>query len=150
MKEGGLVLAGRHLGVLEGTQVLFQDLFDTIVLVADERSLFHATLKLSPDLVIVDLAISEKSDLCLAERLLESHSSLRLVILSVYEDISVAHRVIAAGAKGYVVRRAIGTDILPAVYAAMAGRSFVSPLVYAENDELKRLENQLAIQSGDD
>lgn len=88
MKCGRLILADRHLGVLQGSQGLLRDLFDSIVMVADEQSLIEATSDFSPDLVILDLSLSIGQDACLAERLLKCHPGLRLVVVCVHEEPS--------------------------------------------------------------
>lgn len=131
MKCGRLILADRHLGVLQGSQGLLRDLFDSIVMVADEQSLIEATSDFSPDLVILDLSLSIGQDACLAERLLKCHPGLRLVVVCVHEEPSVADRLLAAGATCFVAKRAIGTDLRPAVRAAIAGNAYVSPTVNA-------------------
>lgn len=132
MKCGRLLLADRHLGVLGGVQGLLYDLFDSVVMVADEQSLLAAASDLCPDLVIMDLSLSASQQPCLAERLLKSHLGLRLVVLSSHDEAAVADRLMAAGVAGFVVKRAVGTDLLPAVRAAIAGHTFMSPVVQAE------------------
>jgi DNA-binding NarL/FixJ family response regulator len=129
MKSSRLLLADRHLGMLGGVQSLFEDLFDSIVMVVDERSLLEAVTDLAPDLVIMDLLLSGGQGVELAERLLTSHPALRLIVLSVHEEASLADRVMATGVAGFVSKLAVGTDLLPAVRAVLAGGAFVSPAV---------------------
>jgi DNA-binding NarL/FixJ family response regulator len=131
MKCRRLLLADRHFGVLEGSQCLLRDLFGSIVMVADEQSLMEAASGLRPDLVIMDLSLAGRQEARLAERLLECHPGLRLVVLSVHEEASVADRLMAAGVAGFVVKRAVGTDLLPAVRRVLDGGTYVSPTVHA-------------------
>lgn len=133
MKNGRLLLADRHLGVLGGQQGLLQDLFDTVVMVSDEQSLMAAAEDRCPDLVIMDLALPSSAEPCLAERLLKSHPGLRLIVLSSHDESAVADRLMAEGAAGFIVRRTIGTDLLPAVRAVIAGGSYVSPAARAKS-----------------
>jgi DNA-binding NarL/FixJ family response regulator len=136
MKYGRLLLADRHLGVLGGAHALLHDLFDTVVMVADEQSLVEALAERCPDLVILDLSLPRGKEADLAGRLLASRPDLRLVVLSAYDEASLAKRVLAAGAAGFVVKRAVGTDLLPAVRAALAGGTYVSPAVRSSCDKL--------------
>jgi DNA-binding NarL/FixJ family response regulator len=122
-----LILADRHLGVLEGSQGLLRDLFDTVIMVADESSLIEAASGLQPDLVIMDLSLAGGHKACPVERLLTSLPHLRVVVLSSHDESAVADRSMAAGAAGFVLKRAVGTDLLPAVRAAIAGGRYVSP-----------------------
>jgi DNA-binding NarL/FixJ family response regulator len=51
----------------------------------------------------------------------------KIVLLSVHDQPSVARFALEEGADGVVLKRAIATDLLPAVDAALANRQFVSP-----------------------
>jgi DNA-binding NarL/FixJ family response regulator len=135
MKSGRLLLADRHLGVLGGAHGLLHDLFDSVVMVADERSLAEAVTDLGPDLVVMDLSLPRGQEVDLAGRLMGCHPDLRLVVLSVHDEASVADRLMAASAAGFVIKRAVGTDLLPAVRAALAGGTYVSPAVHAGCDK---------------
>lgn len=48
-------MANSHLGILGGSHNLLEALFETVLMVADERSLVDALTTLEPALVIVDL-----------------------------------------------------------------------------------------------
>jgi DNA-binding NarL/FixJ family response regulator len=134
MKASTLIIADRHLGVLQGTSGLVRDMFDAVVMVADERSLLEVSMGMDPDLVIADLSLSEQQSVCIAERLLEHQPNLRIVVVGVYEDASVAERIMAAGASGYIVKRVVGSDVLPAIRRVIAGGTYVSPSVQAVRD----------------
>ena len=47
---------------------------------------------------------------------------LKLIMLSVHDEWSVSQAVIEAGANGFVLKRAVATELLPAVEAVLAGR----------------------------
>lgn len=135
MKSGRLLLADRHLGVLGGVHGLLHDLFDSVVMVADAQSLAEAVTDLGPDLVVMDLSLPRGQEAGLAGRLLACHPGLRLVVLSDYDEALLADRLMADGVAGFVVKRSAGTDLLPAVRAALAGGTYVSPAVHPGCDE---------------
>ena len=91
------------------------------------QSVAEAVADHHPDLVIMDLSFPRGHETDLARRLMGAHPGLRLVVLSVHDEASVADRLLAAGVAGFVVKRAVGTDLLPAVRAALAGVTYVSP-----------------------
>ncbi|MGO9287478.1 MAG: response regulator transcription factor [Polyangia bacterium] len=131
MKSGRLLLADRHLGVLGGVHGLLHDLFDSVVMVADAQSLAEAVTDLGPDLVVMDLSLPRGQEAGLAGRLLACHPGLRLVVLSDYDEASVADRLMADGVAGFVVKQAVGMDLLPAVRVVLAGGTYVSPAVHS-------------------
>jgi DNA-binding NarL/FixJ family response regulator len=52
-----------------------------------------------------------------------------VIILSMHADESYVVRALMAGAKGYLLKEATEEDLLPAVRAVAAGKSFFSPAV---------------------
>jgi two-component system secretion response regulator SsrB len=52
---------------------------------------------------------------------------LKLVVLSVHDQPSVCRSALEAGADAFVLKRAIATDLLPAIDAVQAGQRYVSP-----------------------
>lgn len=133
MKSGRLLLADRHLGVVGGAHALVHDLFDSVLMVADERSLVEGVDELGPDLVIMDLSLPQGREMDLVGRLLTSHPGLQLIVLSIHDEKSVADQLVSAGVAGFVSKRAVGTDLLPAVHAVLAGCKYVSPSVHASS-----------------
>lgn len=132
MKTGRLLLADRHLGVLDGVYGLLHRLFETVLMVADERSLAEVVTTTKPDLVVVDLSLPGGQEADIVSRLLEAQHDLRLIVLSIYDEPEIVTRTMAAGVVGFVLKRAAATDLIPAVRAALAGRTYISPAVRSE------------------
>src|SRR4051812_26976533 len=103
MKHGRVLLADSHLGMLGGVHSLLDALFETVLMVADERSLVEAAATFKPDLVVVDLSLPGDGEANVARRLLGRHPDLRLVVLSVHDDPTVAALIINTGAAGFVL-----------------------------------------------
>ena len=129
MKYGRLLLADRHLGMLGGVHGLLEDLFDTVLMVADERSLLEAVTTFKPDLVVMDLSLPAGGEANLARRLMACRPDLRLIVLSVYDEPLVARELMSAGVAGFVLKRGAATDLIPAVCAIHGGGTYVSPAV---------------------
>jgi DNA-binding NarL/FixJ family response regulator len=129
MKYSGVVLADRHLNLLGGVHGLLNSLFDTVLMVADERALFEAVAKFNPSLVVVDISLPEKSEGNIAKRLLGAYPALRLIVLSVHDDPTIIEPLLVAGTAGYVLKRTVATDLVPAVHEVLQGGVYVSPTV---------------------
>ncbi|HEY7409353.1 MAG TPA: response regulator transcription factor [Vicinamibacteria bacterium] len=84
---------------------------------------------LRPDLAIVDIAMPSLNGIEVTARALKRSSTLRVIILSMHADESYVVRALMAGAKGYLLKEATEEDLLPAVRAVAAGKSFFSPAV---------------------
>jgi len=53
----------------------------------------------------------------------------KMIVISVLDDPSVSKSALEAGTNGFVLKRAIATDLLPAVDAVLAGQCYVSPVI---------------------
>jgi DNA-binding NarL/FixJ family response regulator len=127
MKYGRVLLADSHLGMLGGVHSLLDALFETVLMVADERSLIDAIASFKPDLVVVDLSLPREGETNIARQLLERHPGLRLIVLSVHDEPTVAGHMLSAGVAGFVLKRAAATDLIPAVKEVLEGGTYVCP-----------------------
>jgi DNA-binding NarL/FixJ family response regulator len=75
----------------------------------------------SCDLVLTDLALPGMDGIALVERLREAHPRLPVLVLSAHEDDLFVRRAEAAGAKGYIRKREINTDLLPTIRRILGG-----------------------------
>jgi len=57
MNYGCVLLADSHPPMLEGVRSLLQELFEAVVMVADEASLLRAAEQLKPELAVVDVSL---------------------------------------------------------------------------------------------
>jgi DNA-binding NarL/FixJ family response regulator len=79
------------------------------------------------DLAIVDVAMPRLTGLQAAHELSRRRPDLRLLILSMYDKEQYVLEAMAAGAAGYVLKRAADETIVEACRASMRGESFVFP-----------------------
>ena len=88
-----------------------------------------AATRLVPEVVVMDLMLPELSGVDATERILALLPKTRIVILSVCHTSEHIFRALRAGAHGYVVKEAVGDDLVRAVLAVMAGERFLSPQI---------------------
>lgn len=83
----------------------------------------------TPDVAVIDVGMPEMNGIVLARKIREERPSVKVVILTAYEDEAHLKQALAAGASGFVVKRSATTTLIPAVRAAITGGTFVDPLV---------------------
>jgi len=110
-----VLLADRHHGLTEGVRGLLETTFGTVVMVADEASLLEGASRLRPDVAVVDLSLARDNNLGWLRALRRSRPGLKVIVLSVHDEQSVRRAAMEAGADAFVLKRAIVTDLLPAV-----------------------------------
>lgn len=118
-----VLLADRHHGLAEGVRGLLQTAFGTVVMVADAGSLLDGATRLRPDVAVVDLSLSQEHGLGWLRALRERCPGMRVVVISVHDEPAVRRAALEAGADAFVLKRAIATDLLPAVERVRGGRN---------------------------
>ena len=119
-ERGCALLADRHLSLVEGVRGLLETEFEAVVVVGDEVSLFESARQLHVALAVVDLSLQGGDGLGLVRRIRSHFPQLKLIVLSVHEEKNAELATIEAGANGYVLKRSIATDLLPAIDAVLA------------------------------
>jgi two-component system secretion response regulator SsrB len=124
-------LADNHHGVLEGVRGLLETAFGTVFMVGDEASLFEGVDRLEPSVILVDLAIAGGNWLHVLRTLHDRSPTSKVVVLSMYDELSVVRAALGAGANGFVLKRKIATDMIDAIEAVLDDKSYVSPDIHA-------------------
>jgi len=127
MKRTTLLLADDHPPVLDYLTQMLSNEFEIVGVFGDGQAAFEAAFALKPEAVVFDISMPVLSGLAAAARLTESPQPPRVVFLTVHEDQDFVDAAFNVGALGYVLKRRLGTDLIPAIRAALAGRAFVSP-----------------------
>jgi DNA-binding NarL/FixJ family response regulator len=121
-----VILADSHQNVLEGIRGLLDTMFETVLMVADEKSLFEAIDKVRPDLAVVDLSLMSSGEVSIALEIKNRYPELKFIILGLHDEPSAVEDVLSAGASGYILKRSVGADLFAAVESVREGRTFVS------------------------
>ena len=124
-----VLLADRHHGLRDSVRGLLESQFDAVFMVADEASLLEGVGRLNPAIVVVDLSLSGTDLPSLLGRLAARAPGTKVLLLSVHDERTVVASALKAGASGLVVKRDLATDLMPAIDAVLAGRTYVSPAV---------------------
>jgi len=121
------ILADRHMALVEGVRDLLETAFQTVYLVADTSTLRDGALRLLPALIVLDLSLAGHDSAAMLQEIRDLSPATRILVLTVYDESSVARMALTAGAHGVVLKRCIGSDFLKAVDAVLSGQEFVSP-----------------------
>ena len=123
-----VLLGERHHTLSDGVRGLLETTFSAVFMVADVASLAEGAARIQPMVIVVDLALAGGDLPSLLKTLRERAPATKVLLLSVHDEPTIAATAFAAGADGLVVKRAIATDLLPAVDALLAGRRYFTPV----------------------
>lgn len=98
----------------------------------DAASGLAAVEKARPDLMVVDLSLPRGSGLELIKNMRSLFPAVRLLVLSMHDEASVAERAFRAGAHGYAVKRESGPCIIDGIRVVLEGKFYASPSLTAQ------------------
>ena len=109
-----------------------------------DRAVFEA-IEHKPDVVLLDVMMPGKSGIEGMPALLQAVPDAKVLILSMQDDPRYVQEAFDAGARGYVLKEAVDTEVVAAVRAVAGGERYVHPtlgarLVEAAAAERKRAE----------
>ena len=138
MSNSCVVLGDKHQNVLEGIRGLLETLFGSVVMVADQPSLFEALDRIKPTLAIVDLSLLGQGKMNATCELNKRFQDVKFIILSDYDEPEVVDDVMSAGASGFVLKQYAGTDLFDAIKSVQEGQTFISPAVKNKRDSQEK------------
>ena len=88
-----------------------------------------AAARLKPDVVVMDISMPDMNGLEATREILKDNPGTEVLILSVHESDQIVHDVLAAGARGYILKQDAGTDLVAALEAVRQHRLFLTSRV---------------------
>ena len=128
-----VLVADDHEIVRHGVRLVLdaQPDFTVVAAVADGAEAVSRAVRDDIDLAVLDVSMPRMSGLQVTGELARRRPSLRIVILSMYDDEQFLFEALKAGASGYVLKSAVDKDIVEACRAAMRGETFLYPAALA-------------------
>lgn len=126
-----ILLADDHAVVRQGFSALLRAQPDMEVVgeAANGREAIERAKQLQPDVVVMDVAMPELNGIEATRRLQDEAPRSRVLALSMHKDSVYVREILRAGARGYLLKDAIDTDLIAAVRAVARGDGYISPAV---------------------
>jgi len=123
-----ILLVDDHAILRQGLRTLLESEPDFVVLgeARDGNEAIHKTLKLRPDIVVLDIGLPDMPGSEIARQIHSQRPTTRIVILSMHAKEAYVVDALNAGAMAYVLKGSDATDLVNAIRLAMQGRRFLS------------------------
>ena len=124
-----ILLADDH-AILRAGLRLFLNSEPDIEVVGEASDGYEAVRKasqLQPDIVLLDLAMPGMDGLAALQELKKSAASTCVLVLTMHEDKEYLKRALEAGASGYLLKKAVDTELLSAIRSVARDEIYVHP-----------------------
>jgi len=139
-----ILLADDHTIVRQGLKLILSAHADLEVIgeAANGREAVELADKLRPDVVLMDVQMPELNGIEATRKMAAAHPRIRILVLSMHKESVYVREILKAGARGYILKDAIDTELLNAVRSLARGDGYISPAVAsALNEKLKDPSN---------
>jgi DNA-binding NarL/FixJ family response regulator len=126
-----VLLADDHTAFFAFVAELLAPEFEVLQTFDSGLAMIDSGLACQADLIVLDISMPDLSGLDVAARLKGMGCPAEIVFLTVHADQDYLQSAWHVGARGYVVKQRLATDLVPALRAALAGHRFVSPTLAA-------------------
>ncbi len=139
-----VLIADDHTLVRQGIRMLLEAQPDLQVVgeASDGVESVSLTQELKPDVTIMDIGMPGMDGLEATRAIKRAQPNVQILVLTMHEGEDYFFKILAAGAAGYVLKRAAANDLIAAVYAVARGEVFLYPAVAKKlvTDYLSRVQ----------
>lgn len=132
MSKARVILADDHRIVLEGLKKLLEPEYDVVGTVEDGRALIDAVGELHPDVIVADISMPHLNGIEAVRQIKAKNPHVKVVILTMHQDVQYAVRAFEAGACGFVLKVSAPAELITAIREAQQGKTYVTPGIAGE------------------
>jgi DNA-binding NarL/FixJ family response regulator len=135
-----ILLADDHTLFCNLLRDLLEPEYEVVGSVSDGRELLKAAASLRPDVVLVDIGMPSLNGLDAGRRLKQTHPHLKLIYLTMNNNVEYAREALQAGASAFVLKNSQSSHLLQAIRDALRGVPYVAP-------EIRRALNEIFVRN---
>jgi two-component system nitrate/nitrite response regulator NarL len=123
-----LILVDDHPLVRDGLRARLEAVpnLEVVGEAGDANAALALAAEQNPDLALMDVGMSGMNGIALAGVFHEQFPAIRVLMLSMHDNIEYLRQAVRAGASGYVLKDSPATEIVQAIGAVLDGRTFFS------------------------
>lgn len=144
MNSTKILIADDHTLIRAGIRQLLQNIngIEVVAEASNGREALQLIQEHSPDVVLLDIAMSELNGLEVTERVSKDFPTVFVIILSMYANEEYVLQALKAGALGYLLKDSAPNELEIAINAVMRGETYLSPSISRTliNDYLRRID----------
>jgi DNA-binding NarL/FixJ family response regulator len=123
-----VLIADDHTVVRDGLHALLRENPEIVVVghAASGRHAVSQAQSLQPDIVLMDISMPDLNGIIATQQIQNLSPEARVIILSMLGTPEHVFRALKAGARGYLLKESAGREVIEAIMAVHAGKTYLS------------------------
>ncbi len=133
MDKVKILIVDDHAILRDGIRALLgvHDQIDVVGEASDGHECIEKALESEPDVILMDLVMPGMDGLEATRRIRKKMPKVKVLFLTQYESKEYVQSAIKAGAHGYIPKKAVGSELLKAIYTVVQGDYYLYPSTVA-------------------
>lgn len=128
-RRASVLIADDHPLVSHGLRELLKPSYTVVGTVGDGREVHEAVERHNPDVLLLDLSMPHRNGLDLIPELVAAFPALRILVVTMHLDRTLADLALQGGAHGFVPKGASAEELTGAIREVLNGQRYVSPKI---------------------
>ena len=126
-----ILLAEDHKIVRDGLRTLIDSEpgMEVVAEAEDGRSAVRLAEELSPDVIIMDIAMPDMNGIDATRLIIHENPRVRVIALSMYSDRRFVSGMLEAGASGYLLKDCAFEELVRAIRSVISNQTYLSPKI---------------------
>ncbi len=125
-----ILLVDDHAMVRRGFRLILgqhPEEFDVVGEAGTGEQALRMIAELKPALVVLDVAMPQMNGVEVTQQITQNWPEIRVLVLSMHKDPTYVRETLRAGAKGYVLKESVDSELLRAVRAVVNNEAYIAP-----------------------
>ena len=128
-RRASVLIADDHPLVSQGLKELLRGSYNIVGTVGDGREVHAAVERTKPEVLLLDLSMPHRNGLDLIPELTAAFPTLRILVVTMHLDRTLADLALQAGAHGFIPKGASAEELTGAIRDVLAGERYISPKI---------------------
>jgi two-component system response regulator NreC len=126
-----VLLADDHVMMRGGLRMVLEQHAELAVVgeAEDGRETVRLVKKLSPDVVVMDIAMPDMNGIEATRQIVEERPDVKVIALSMHSDRHFVSEMLKAGATGYLLKQCAVDELITAIKTVLKNQTYLSPCI---------------------
>lgn len=140
-----VIIVDDHKMIREGLKQLLEleDNISVVGMASDGEECLSLLKKEKADLLLLDINMPNKNGLDILKEIKDTKIDIKVIMLTVHNEVDYLLRAIEMGADGYVLKDVGSAELVHAIETVMSGESYIQP------DMIPMLNSKMVVRNSD-